>query len=362
MQADDDAEQTLAAERDEHACADFGDEVAEGIGKGAVERDRQGDVGEEGHCSRVFAMAVDNQDPMLCEIRLSTRMRIRRFRCVAVFVHLGLCAASLQAQAVLHRGESQAWTEKTANGMSFVTKDTLFEFSDILNKAGTEYRHLLLQITSEQRRTDGLEGLQGKIAVQSWDTSGPQASRPLWSFSTVGNEVHPISGYEFIQVTTLPCCGSPTNHEYYSLSTGQLLYQTSEVGFSEMDKSLFRVFGQYDGKGYAGNRFVAMAEDAKAENTVVIRYGSESAVLQRIAITGGPVLNTAGDLPKISVHSAARSAQAQELYLNGGFTFTIHLTYEGGVTVDIPVKQDRIEPTGIILPKRFSAKSLDAMR
>lgn len=105
-----------------------------------------------------------------------------------------------------------------------------------------------------------------------------------------------------------------------------------------------------------------MAEDAKAENTIVIQYGSGSAILQRVAIIGGPEQNAASDLPKISIHSTERSAQAQELYLSGGFTFTIHLTYEGGVTVDIPVKQDRIEPTGIILPKRFSAKFLGAAR
>jgi hypothetical protein len=49
MQGDDDAEEALAGERDEDACADFGSEVAEGIGEGAVERDRESDVGEEGH-------------------------------------------------------------------------------------------------------------------------------------------------------------------------------------------------------------------------------------------------------------------------------------------------------------------------
>ena len=49
MEADDDAKKALAGEGDEDACADFGSEVAERIGEGAVERDRQGDVGVEGH-------------------------------------------------------------------------------------------------------------------------------------------------------------------------------------------------------------------------------------------------------------------------------------------------------------------------
>jgi hypothetical protein len=49
VQSDDDAEEPLAGEGDEDACADFWGEVAEGVGEGAVERDRQGDVGVEGH-------------------------------------------------------------------------------------------------------------------------------------------------------------------------------------------------------------------------------------------------------------------------------------------------------------------------
>ena len=49
MQGDDDTEKPLAGEGDEDACADFGSEVAEGVGEGAVERDRQGDVSVEGH-------------------------------------------------------------------------------------------------------------------------------------------------------------------------------------------------------------------------------------------------------------------------------------------------------------------------
>jgi hypothetical protein len=289
-------------------------------------------------------------------------LSIRNYCCAAFLVCLGLCATSSTAQAVLRRGESQAWIEKTPGGMSFVTRETLFEFSDILNKAGTEYRHLLLQITSEQHRTEGLEGLQGTVSVQAWDTSSPQVGKPLWNFKTAGNEVHSSSGYDLVQITTWPCCGSPTNHEYHSLSTGQLLYQTSEVGGSAMDTSLFRVFGQYDGNRYKGNRFVAMAEDPKAENTIVIQYGSGDAILQRIAITGGPVLNTAGDLSKISIRSTDRSAQAQELFLNGGFTFSIDLVYDGGLAVHIPVKQDRIMLDALILPEQFSAKSLNDVR
>jgi hypothetical protein len=49
VQGDDDAEEALAGEGDEDASADFGSEVAERVGEGAVERDRQGDVGVEGH-------------------------------------------------------------------------------------------------------------------------------------------------------------------------------------------------------------------------------------------------------------------------------------------------------------------------
>jgi hypothetical protein len=293
---------------------------------------------------------------------LSSLPRMWKLRWAAFLSFMGLYVTTSCPQTVLHRGESQAWTEKTANRTSFVTKDTLFEFSEILNKAGTEYRHLLLQITSVQRQTEGLEGLQGTVTVQSWDASRQQVSKPMWSFKTAGNEVHSLPSYELVQVTSWPCCGSPTNHEYYSLSTGQLLYQTSEAGGSEIDTSLFRVFGQYDGNGYKGNRFVAMAEDAKAENTIVIQYGSGNAVLQRFAITGGPVLNTAGDLPKISVRSTDRSAQAQELYLSGRFTFSIDLIYEGGLAVRIPVKQDRIMPDAVVLPKQFSAKFLNDVR
>ena len=48
-----DAEEPLAGEGDEDACADFGSEVAERIGEGAVEWDRQSDVGVEGHRLRV---------------------------------------------------------------------------------------------------------------------------------------------------------------------------------------------------------------------------------------------------------------------------------------------------------------------
>ena len=40
VQRDDDAEEALAGEGDEDACADFGSEVAERVGEGAVERDR----------------------------------------------------------------------------------------------------------------------------------------------------------------------------------------------------------------------------------------------------------------------------------------------------------------------------------
>ena len=49
MQGDDDAEESLAGEGDEDACADFGCDVAERVGEGTVERDREGDIGEEGH-------------------------------------------------------------------------------------------------------------------------------------------------------------------------------------------------------------------------------------------------------------------------------------------------------------------------
>src|SRR5580658_8691733 len=208
-------------------------------------------------------MTVDNQGATLREIILSSLPRMWKLRWAAFLSFMGLYVTTSCPQTVLHRGESQAWTEKTANRTSFVTKDTLFEFSEILNKAGTEYRHLLLQITSVQRQTEGLEGLQGTVTVQSWDASRQQVSKPMWSFKTAGNEVHSLPSYELVQVTSWPCCGSPTNHEYYSLSTGQLLYQTSEAGGSEIDTSLFRVFGQYDGNGYKGNRFVAMAEDER---------------------------------------------------------------------------------------------------
>jgi hypothetical protein len=40
VQGDDDAEEALAGEGDEDACADFGSEVAEGVGEWAVEWDR----------------------------------------------------------------------------------------------------------------------------------------------------------------------------------------------------------------------------------------------------------------------------------------------------------------------------------
>ncbi len=60
MQRDDDAEEPLAGEGDEDACADFGGKVAERVGEGAVERDRQRDVGVKGHVVRVSSVIVRN--------------------------------------------------------------------------------------------------------------------------------------------------------------------------------------------------------------------------------------------------------------------------------------------------------------
>jgi hypothetical protein len=58
VQRYDDAEEPLAGEGNENACADFGSEVAERIGEGAVEWDRQRDVGVEGHVVRVSSVIV----------------------------------------------------------------------------------------------------------------------------------------------------------------------------------------------------------------------------------------------------------------------------------------------------------------
>jgi hypothetical protein len=72
VQGDDDAEESLAGERDEDACPDFRSEVAERVGEGAVERDRQRDVGVEGHKLRVPCRVVSSADEC-CELKPQRR-------------------------------------------------------------------------------------------------------------------------------------------------------------------------------------------------------------------------------------------------------------------------------------------------
>lgn len=49
MQRDNDAHKALAAEWNQDACADLGSEAIRRVGEGAVERDRERDIGVEGH-------------------------------------------------------------------------------------------------------------------------------------------------------------------------------------------------------------------------------------------------------------------------------------------------------------------------
>jgi hypothetical protein len=65
VQGDDDAHEALTGEGNDDARADFRRKAAESVGEAAVERDRERDVGVEGHDLRVSPGVVRMLSPSI---------------------------------------------------------------------------------------------------------------------------------------------------------------------------------------------------------------------------------------------------------------------------------------------------------
>jgi hypothetical protein len=245
-----------------------------------------------------------------------------------------------------YQAASSAQIIKRKDAWTFVTENRSFRFVELPedqgNPGGNQAALLLLEETYHNEHTDGVEGVQGSVAVKAW-TLEPNRPRELrWTFRGVGNEG--TKQDRLFRVTAWGCCDVPVVYSYYSLLTGKKLYVSNS--------DLLEVRG--DGDGPQASRFVAFGYSAmnQLEQPPRLQYGTDKKVGQRFSIISSRQYY---DAPQMFVSASGKLEKSLDLR-GSELNFTIVLQYVDRVELRIPVEADSVHPEKAVLPDGYSLR------
>jgi hypothetical protein len=222
---------------------------------------------------------------------------------------------------------------------------------------------LLREFTSKQ--ASNREGEQGTIKVEAWLGQDVDALSKKWEFQQEGHTGEPVDC--FYKVTKYGCCMARATDVYYSLITGEKVFTSNSPLFGitvpNTTITLDRYFAYLSADNVFGDRLGAKAADFVA----VIQYGSETSLLNRIAIYSERAEYLLP--PKISLRYNGKSVDEKGLMLwtMDGKTsrsslsdFALVLSYEKSGDVVIPVHDDSPDIAKATVPKQFRLESLSS--
>jgi hypothetical protein len=204
---------------------------------------------------------------------------------------------------------------------------------------------LLEEFNSE--RIPGMDGMKSTIRVEGWDSSKPQ--KKLWTIRSEGDVGETQDN--FYRVTKYGCCANLDTQVWFNLATGQKVY--TSIG------SLMEIFvrGEFELRRYvayhdAGSSLQPEERKEMKDLIGVIQYGSEKKVQKRLLIRaryhpGIPDVGIfyEGEFQQLkgrhaSVEMQNPKGKKDRTVLSD---FSIVLSWESGLKISIPVKNDELE-------------------
>lgn len=195
-----------------------------------------------------------------------------RFVALAVL----LLAPNLQTEKRVtppYRTESSAYVIKRQGAWTYVTDNRSFRFEEVLGDTGNSETLLLIEETYHNERTPGIEGSNGRVAVNAWTLKNGEQRELRWTLHARANEGDVRD--RFYRAIEWGCCDVPPVYSYYGILDGEKLYITNsdllEVWFGEGPLN-----SRYIGFGYS-------VLDNKSQYPQ-LQYGTDKEVLQRFSL------------------------------------------------------------------------------
>jgi hypothetical protein len=222
---------------------------------------------------------------------------------------------------------------------------------------------LLQEFTTKQ--ASNREDEQGTIKVEAWLGLDVGALSKKWEFQQEGHTGKPVDC--FYKVTKYGCCMARATDVYYSLITGQKVFTSNSPLFGVVVPNTTITLDRYFAYLSADNSLEDRQGANAADFVAVVQYGSETSVLNRIAVYS----ERAEYLPppKISLRYEGKSFNESGLMLwkvDGKKTrsslsdFALVLSYEKAGDVVIPVHEDSPDIAKATVPKQFRLESLSS--
>lgn len=265
---------------------------------------------------------------------------------IFVAVFFGLQNTNLiteKKSAVPYKAESSAYIVQGKDAWTYVTENRSFRFAEVLGDTGNYEAPLLLEETYHNERTDSGEGVRGIATVKAWTVKHGGDRELRWTLKEIGNEGSVQD--RFYRVTAWGCCDVPNIHSYYSILTGQKLYNSNSDLIEVMGSGDGPLLSRYIAFGYAG-----MSELHRPPQ---LQYGTDKRVAQRFSVVSSREYYEA---PQMFVSTNEKVAKSLDLR-GSPMNFIIVLKYEDGVELRVPVEADAIRPDMAQLPKGYSLRA-----
>ena len=228
------------------------------------------------------------------------------------------------------RAESSAYVIKRKDAWTYVTENRSFRFEEVLGDTGNYETLLLLEQTYHNERTPGIEGSNGKVAVNAWTLKNREQRELRWTLRARANEGDVRD--RFYRAIEWGCCDVPVVYSYYHILDGKKLYVTNSdllevwFGYSVLDKK-----SQYP----------------------QLQYGTDKEVLQRFSLVSPKEYYEA---PEVFLSLGTELEKSLNL-IDEPRSFSIVLKYSDGTQLLIPVEADAIRPEKAKLPKGYTLQA-----
>jgi hypothetical protein len=222
---------------------------------------------------------------------------------------------------------------------------------------------LLAQLLVSTSHSDA-EATESQLTVTAWASARGRFDEKIWTISDAADDGAVRDEHELFMTTKHGCCGAEDVHGWYSLRTGKLEATSTAEGVAFVaipNTATERIVAVH---GYNGQRPPQLRRPIP-NLLAVLTLGSQDGPVHRLAITAAGV---EAWTPQVRLQAAGKKEESASLDLwpadknpapSGISAFRIHLTFEGGGVVSIPVERDDFDLAHAAVPPPFHLERVD---